>query len=172
MRYQSMVLATSCELKKFVIGSNSYYYIESFQPKTSTYTAIPLLKPVLEIVRNNNNSIPKWSSNGKINKYLKMLFSEIDSQSEGYEIKNYYRDGEVKQKKKVYELITAHDTKKSFVTNLSLLNARQDVIDNISHRRKKKDNEMLSTYLKSTMIDKAKQFVTEINKIDSELYTF
>lgn len=172
MRYQSMILACDERINEFEVDGEIYQYIKSYQPKSNSYTAIPLMKPVIQIINDNKQSFPKWSSNAVLNKSLKKLFKIINSDTEGYEIKYYYKEGRVKTKKQICDLITAHDTRKSFITNLSILGVRQEDIDNITHPRKKRDNEMLTTYLKSTMVDKARQFVREINKVDSELYYF
>lgn len=45
-------------------------------------------------------------------------------------------------------------------------------IDNMTHPDATPKNRMAKIYNKATMLDKAKMFVDEINKINSDAYTF
>jgi hypothetical protein len=70
------------------------------------------------------------------------------------------------------DLISTHDCKGTFYSNLYALNVPEIVIGNITHPDRKPKNAMARVYNKTTMLTKTKLFVDEIMKIDSDIYRF
>ena len=182
MRYQSMVDSSSqpieyCEDKEFdengkVIKKYNFKYFLSKQQKTNTEVYIPIMKPVEDIINKHGGEFPKWSVNGTINRKLKELFKLLEFDDECIEKIVTYHCGEIKTKKPKYKLITAHDGRKSFLTNLDILRVDPDIADNMTHPDKKPNNAMRKIYVKTESMMKTKRFVDEINRIDSDIYTF
>ena len=83
-----------------------------------------------------------------------------------------YRSGKISTKEPMSNLISTHDCKGTFYSNLYALNVPEVVIDNITHPDKKPKNAMGKTYNKTDMLIKTKLFVDEIMKIESDVYTF
>jgi hypothetical protein len=171
MRYESMrhasgVLVQSCTNEKY-----DFKYIHSIQNKTSTEVCIPLLSPILDVL-GDKNKLPMVKSNPETNAKLKQLFKYLKFDRLEDVTKVTYSNGTIKTKEPLYNLITTHDCKKTFYTNLVLGNARENVIDNITHPDKTPKNAMGKVYNKSTMLDKSKLFVDEINRINTTLYKF
>ena len=81
-----------------------------------------------------------------------------------------FRSGNFQIEKPLHEVITAHDTKKTFYTNLFNNKVNPEAIDNLTHPDKAPKNPMAKVYNRATMLDKAKMFVDEILKINSTIY--
>jgi hypothetical protein len=116
--------------------------------------------------------LPIFNNNGKINKLLKVLFKKLGLNRIEDEVLSTYKNGDIKRKKSLYELNTTHDNKKTSYTNLYLNKMLLEAINNRTHPDKKTKNAMAKVYNNSTMLDKVKMFVDEIDKIDSEIYRF
>lgn len=170
MRYQSMVDTSTQRVESCHDSGYNFKYILSWQAKTETEVYMPLLKPVREILESYNGVFPKWPANGTINKKLKQLFETIGIDTPSAEKITTYKYGEITTIKPKYELISAHDGRKSFISNLEELKASRDVVDQMTHPDKKPKNSMRKIYDKRDLNSKAKDFVDEINKIDSEIY--
>ena len=151
---------------------NNFKYIHSKQNKTSTEIYIPLLEPVLNILEKYDNRLPEYGANPTINKHIKILFKNLKFDKLEDEILRTYRSGEIRLKKPLHELITTHDCKKTFYTNLYNKQVSPTAIDNMTHPDATTKNRMAKIYNKANMLDKAKMFVDEINRIDSEIYKF
>lgn len=172
MRYESMRDTKNSKVETYAEEGYNFEYIHSKQNKTSTEVFIPLLALVKDILAKTNNEFPEVKSNPVINARLKKLFKflEIDS-LEDVTLKTY-RSGEIKLKKPKYEIVTTHDCKKTFYTNLYKNKVNPTAIDNITHPDATPKNRMAKIYNKTNMLDKAKMFVDEIYKIESEIYKF
>jgi hypothetical protein len=70
------------------------------------------------------------------------------------------------------DLISSHDCKGTFYSNLYALNVPENAIDNITHPDRKPKNAMARVYNKTNMLTKTKLFVDEILKVKSDIYTF
>jgi hypothetical protein len=171
MRYESMRDAVGKPIEKFKDENYDFSYVHSIHNKTSTEVYIPLLKPVLEVVA-RLGGFPKVAANSSINNYLKRLFVHLEINRLEPVKKVTYRNGIVETKEPTSKLISTHDCKGTFYSNLYSLNVAEIVIDNITHPDRKPKNAMAKIYNKTTMLTKSKLFVDEINKIDSDVYTF
>jgi hypothetical protein len=170
MRYQSMAEAHISQIEYYDEDGYDFNYIHSKQGKTNTECMIPLLKPVLEITQRHGNQFPKFSENATINKSVKILFEIFDISVK--ETIYSYKSGVIARERNINELVSTHDFRKSFYTNLNLMKVTDTVIDGITHPDKVKENAMSEIYNVSTMLDKAKLFVDEIHMATSNIYTF
>lgn len=171
MRYESMVEAQRAEIQTCNDGKYNFDFIHSVHNKTSTQVYIPFLKPVQEIV-NRNGKFPYVPSNPEINEYLKLLFRHLRLNRLENVTKVTYRSGIISTKEHMSDLISTHDCKGTFYSNLIALNVSEAAIDNITHPDRKPKNPMARVYNKTNMLTKAKLFVDEIVKIDCDVYTF
>lgn len=171
MRFQSMQDSSKQIVQEINTDGYQFKYFHSYQNKTKTEVYMPILKPVLEIINRNDGLLPKWNSNGDMNKKLKVFSEVIGLDSQVTETLVTYKMGKVEVSRPKYELVSTHDGRKSFITNLAKLGANQTVVDDMTHPDKKPPNAMNRVYIKMTLIDKAKKFVDEIEKLDSKIYT-
>ena len=172
MRYESMFDTKNTKVEYYDDVKYDFEYIHSKQNKTKTEVYMPLLKPVKDVLLKYNNEFPVVQSNATINSKLKKLFKHLEIDRLEDETLRTYRSGVIKLKKPLHELITTHDCKKTFYTNLYNKQVNPTAIDNMTHPEATQKNRMAKIYNKSNMLDKAKMFVDEINRIDSEIYKF
>lgn len=171
MRYESMEEAQRTEIQSCSDTKYNFNYIHSIHNKTSTEVYIPFLKPVQEII-DRNGKFPRVPFNSEINEYLKLLFKHLELNRLENVIKVTYRSGTISTKEPMSDLISTHDCKGTFYSNLYSLNVPENAIDNITHPDRKPKNAMAKIYNKTTMLTKTKLFVDEIMKIDSDVYSF
>lgn len=176
MRYESMVDAISSTIEVYSSKKFNFSHIHSRQIKTGTECIIPLFKPVLDILDNYDNKFPKFIDNSRINGLIKKMFVEVGVNYDTVVKNHYFKKGLIEEIKQVSDIVTTHDFRKSFSTNLYLKQVAQNQIDNVTHPDKKTDKKMAAVYNKATMLDNAKLFVKEVIKANkssqSNLYTF
>ena len=84
----------------------------------------------------------------------------------------YYLVDEVKvEKKKLHELFSPHDCRRTFITNLKQLGIQNDTIEPITHP-KIKSASILDSYDKSTLNDKAVKFIKHVKTKKSPLFKY
>lgn len=176
MRYESMEIAHEQKIDHYKDNNFDFEYIHSYQNKTDTECYIPILKPVKEILSRYGNKFPVFSPNQTLNKELKELFKEANIKANAVITTHTYLSGVIKETKNISDIITSHDCRKSFVTNLLLQNASENIVLQVTHPDRKPTNVMTSVYNKANLLDKAKQFIDEVNRVNkqkqSKLYYF
>jgi hypothetical protein len=172
MRFESMSDAVNLKIQSCEESKYNFKFIHSRQNKTTTEVYIPLLKPICDIIYNHGGKFPKFPVSSAINNDLKELFSYLKISEEVVLTKVTYSNGTLVTKLPKSEAVSTHDFKGSFYSNLYKHKIKQFVIDNITHPDRKPKNAMAKIYNKTDMLDKAKMFVDEINKIESDIYKF
>lgn len=170
MRCESMLDTVNIEVQTCTEDNYNFQYINSLQNKTSTEVYIPLLEPVRKILDNYGGMFPEFPANQTINEYLKDLFAYLKIDDEVILTKDKFSDDTIISKVPKSSVVSTHDFKHSFYSNLYKHKVRQSVIDNITHPDKTPKNPMAKIYNKSNRLDRAKMFVDEINKINSSIY--
>lgn len=171
LRYESMEELNGMNIEHFRDDKYNFKYIHSKHNKTKTEVFIPLLKPVIEIV-GLENMLPIVADNATTNKNLKKLFENVGLKRLVKLTKVTYRNGIITSTVPISNLISTHDCKGTFYSNLYQLGVSEAVIENITHPDRKPKNAMARVYNKTTMLEKAKMFVNELNQVQSEIYTF
>ncbi len=161
MRHESMSEAFDKSIQTNESNSSGFCYIHSKQNKTNTEAYIPLFKPALDILQKHDNRFPKFPENSKINKYVKELLKEIGI-TRKEKLKFFpYLDKPFELEEPIYNLISTHDFRKTFYTNLSILNVSESTIDLVTHPSKS-SAKMSRVYDKSTLLDRARKFYNEV----------
>lgn len=176
MRNESMNDAFGVKIQTCKDGEYDFHYIHSKHNKTKTECIIPVLKPFEDVLKSHNNQFPKFPSNGEINSLLKDLFLELEINAIETLTYHTFKKGVITEKKQVNEIISTHDFKGTFFSNLKNLKVNETEIDNITHPDKPKKNAMAKFYDKRKMLSKAKLFVDEVKRVNtikqSKVYTF
>lgn len=170
MRYESMAEAQMKEILTYKDNHYNIKYIHSVHNKTKTEVYVPLFKPAMGIIE--KRGFPKVPTNAEINKNLKLLFKYLGLNRLEKVTRVTYRSGTIITREPMSNLISSHDCKGTFYSNLYALNVPETVISNITHPDRKSKNAMARVYNKTNMLTKTKLFVDEILKIKSEVYTF
>lgn len=171
LRFESMEELHGLNIEHYSDDKYDFKYIHSKYNKTKTEVYIPLLKPVIRLLE-LSNKLPEVTDNASTNKNLKKLFEHLEIIRKVKLTKVTYRNGTITSTEPISALISTHDCKGTFYSNLYQLGVSETVIDNITHPDRKPKNSMARVYNKTTMLEKAKMFVDELKKIDSEIYTF
>ncbi|TGD57328.1 site-specific integrase [Flavobacterium humi] len=176
MRYESMEVANLEQIETYKDGSYNFSYIHSKQNKTETECYIPLFNPVMEILKRYGNKFPVLPANQIVNENIKMLFGLAGINAMQTITNVTYKSGVIIESKPANEVISTHDCRKSFITNLFLAGGAENIVMGVTHPDKKPMHAMAGVYNKSTLLDKAKQFYDEVNRVQrekqSELYKF
>jgi integrase len=174
MRYESMNEAQGKSFEANESNSGSFYYIHSKQNKTNTEAYIPLFKPALDVLKKHDNTFPKFPVNSKMNKYVKDLLQQVGINRKEKVTYIHYLDKPFIEEQPIYELISTHDFRKTFYTNLSILNIPESTIDLVTHPSKS-SAKMAKVYNRATLLDRARKFFDEVNyrtKSKSKVFYF
>lgn len=176
MRYESMEVANIEQIETYKDGNYNFSYFHSKQNKTETECYIPLFLAAVEILRRYGNKFPTFPANPIVNEDIKALFKLVGINSQQTITNITYKSGTLIEAKPANEVISTHDCRKSFITNLFLSGGTENIIMAVTHPDKKPAHAMAAVYNKSTLLDKAKQFYDEVNRIrkekPSDLYRF
>lgn len=167
------------ELKpEMVIHHNKEYYCFTTKiRKVSENThelmvTIPILEPVKQILKSNDNKFPKFPSEPNIRKVIGKFLKHLKFNNETTLKTKYYLVDDFKVvKKKQYELFSPHDCRRTFITNLKLLGVQNDTIEPITHP-KINNASVLDGYDKSTLTDKAVKLIKLLNTVKSPLFKY
>jgi integrase len=171
LRFESMEELHNLNIEHYNDDKYDFKYIHSKYNKTKTEVCIPLLKPVIKLLE-LSNKLPVVTDNASTNKNLKKLFEHLGIKRKVKLTKVTYQNGTITSTEPISALISTHDCKGTFYSNLYQIGVSETVIDNITHPDRKPKNAMARVYNKTTMLAKAKMFVDEIEKVKSDVYTF
>lgn len=171
LRYESMEELHGLNIEQYKDDKYDFKYIHSKHNKTKTEVCIPLLKPALQVIK-VNGKLPQVTDNAGVNKNLKELFKYIGLNRLVKQTKVTYRSGIITSTLPISSLISTHDCKGTFYSNLYQLGVSETVIDNITHPDRKPANAMARVYNKTTMLAKAKMFVDEVSVHQAYPYSF
>lgn len=133
---------------------------------------IPILEPVKNLLKLNNNIFPKFTSEPNIRKVVKKFLKHLKFENEVITKTKYYLVDEAKiEMKKQCELFSPHDCRRTFITNLKQLGIHNDTIEPITHP-KIKSASVLDGYDKSTLTDKAVKMIKQLNFKKSPLFKY
>ena len=162
MRLQSMREASNRQIEFYSENKTSFYYIHTYQEKTSSECLTPLFSLAYSLINSNNNKFPN--------------FKDIKLQNLNENIRRVLSDIGILN----FELFSTHNMRSSFATNLDKLGISEYFINLVTHPAKKNKSTSLHVYIKTNMLEKATIFTNEIIRInkqkskinkDSKLYT-
>ncbi|NOQ71152.1 MAG: hypothetical protein GQ574_04060 [Crocinitomix sp.] len=128
-----------------------------------TEVIVPILSPLINAYQMNGWKTPTQISNQKFNEYVKDLMEYAKFTDE---VKLAYTDShgnKVFKTKKMYELVTSHIGRRSFITNLINYIPITTLCKITGH--KLKDRSIIFKYNKIGLLDNAKIFMTELKRV-------
>ncbi len=150
----------------------TFYGVRTKIGKTKSEAIIPLLKPVRDILQSNNNAFPVFKERA-INISLKKLCGMLEINSMEKRTKVSFNQGKIITTGiPKYELITTHDCRRSFITNLLQGNVNGEKIKYITHPKKLDSKDMIALYNKASLVDKAETFLAELKVVNSKVYVY
>jgi hypothetical protein len=181
LRIEDMTHLHETNIETHVHNNINYEYFIT-KIRKATYTgntlevAIPILKPVRDLLSKNENKFPSFSSQQSIRLNIKAFLKHLEF-NDNVSVKTHFflpKNTLVNNSpvfKQQHQLFTPHDCRSTFITNLLNLPIPESIIEPITHPKVKKES-MMKLYNKSNIIEKMILFVTELNKKGSELYKY
>jgi hypothetical protein len=145
---------------------------KSQENKDELMTTIPILKPVKDILSQNDNHFPKFPAKNSIRKCIKKLLVHLRFDKIINEKKHFYLvDKTVEENLKLHELFSPHDCRSTFITNLKNLGLHDADIEPITHP-KHKYTSIVQVYDKNALISKAVNLINLLDSKKSDLYKY
>ena len=125
-----------------------------------------------DLLAESNGSFPKFPSDSNVNLYIKKFLKHLEFKDEVVTKTKYYLVDEVLVKnKEQHTLFTAHDCRRTFITNLKQIGVQNDTIEPITHPKIKYAS-VLDGYDKSSLIDKAVKLINQLKSEKSSLFKY
>ena len=125
-----------------------------------------------DILAKNDNIFPVFKETS-VNKNIKIVCKLFEINSLEQRTKVSFNQGQlVTTDIPKYDLVSTHDCRRSFITNLLENNVNGDKIKYITHPQKTDTKDMMALYNKASLIDKAENFLSELEHIKSEIYKY
>jgi integrase len=145
---------------------------KSQENKEELMATIPILKPVEELLSQNDNRFPKFPSKPNIRKCIKKLLNHLEFNHYINEKKYYYlMDKVVEEKVKLHDIFSPHDCRSSFITNLKNLGVHDADIEPITHP-KHKYTSIVQVYDKNALVSKAVNLINSLEPKKTKLYKY
>ena len=131
------------------------------------------LKPVRDILRANNDRFPVFNEQ-TVNVNIKRVCKLFEINTPEKKTKISFNQGSIVTTDiPKHDLVSTHDCRRSFITNLLENNINSERIKYITHPKKIDSKDMISLYNKASLIDKAEMFLLELNTVSkSEVYSY
>ncbi|WP_411894276.1 hypothetical protein [Winogradskyella sp. A2] len=177
LRLGDMEQLYNCKVETFEVNNERF---EGFKTKirkaqdnsTELYAVIPLSKPLLKLIEENNGEFPKFPSRPVIRRQLKKFLKSLEFNNLVEYKERYYSqtDYEIETHHQ-WEVFTAHSCRYTFITNMSKLGVPENVVKNITHPTVKARS-ILAGYNLSTLEDNAYTLMTHLKNKRSKIYDF
>ena len=181
LRIDDVVHLHEVSLESEIRDNVQYDYFITKIRKTNNHgmtleVALPILKPVRDLLKANSNKFPTFSSQPTIRKNIKAFLKHLKFNDKIPVSIHYYLPANIKADntptfKQQHEVFTPHDCRSTFITNLLQLPIAESIIEPLTHPKAIKES-MMKLYNKSTLIEKMMLFVSELNKKESKLYRY
>lgn len=168
LRYEGVVEAAKTTVETYSDDKYNFQYLYLNLGKVKNQVCIPILKPVRDVISANQGKVPMPPNNADINDFLKDLYRHLGFNTLEDYVRNTFQEGIRESKQPKCDIITAHDARRGFITNLDRQKVSKRAVLNMTHPSKGGD--MHDLYNKSSLLDKAKDFVDEVESIRSQIY--
>lgn len=177
LRIGDMVFLHHLEPKTLKHNSKNYFCIttkirKNKENKDELTVVIPILFPLKELLKLNNNVFPKFPAQVNIRKDITKLLKHLKFENLVDVKKYYYKvDTAVTTKQKLCDIFTPHDCRSTFITNLREIGVSSIDIEFITHP-KNKSQSIVDFYDKTTMTSKAVNLINVLDTKDCALYKY
>lgn len=131
--------------------------------------AIPLLKPVEDILTQYNGQFPKFPADSNVRSNIRKLLKHLKFNDTVEVIHRYYGYNDKEELLPQHRVFSPHDCRRTFITNLKQLGLHNEEIEPITHP-KVKFSSIIDKYDKSNLMDKAFLMLNEISSKGSTIF--
>ena len=151
-------------------NGSSFFIIKNKAKKTGIELLSPLMKPAIEVYE-RLGEFPRLSTANMVNYQIRALFREMELEKKVTMNYHTYGDGVVKVDKLLSDVVSSHDLRASFITNLLNLQVDRFKVQAMTHKAMN-DGTAFSVYDKRSEIDRAIEFYEATKDINSEFYRY
>lgn len=177
LRISDTVCLHELEPKNLTHNSKKYLCVttkirKNKQNKDELTAVIPILSPIKDLLKQNNNIFPKFPAQANIRKDITKFLKHLKFENL-VDVKRYYYkvDNAVVTKEKLCCVFGPHDCRSTFITNLRELGVSSPDIEFITHPKNKAQS-IVDTYDKTTLLSKAVNLINVLNTKNSNLYKY
>ena len=172
LRIEDMESLHTLKPEVFSGKKRSFLGVRVYINKTKSEAIVPILKPVKKILEQNNNCFPVFKERAT-NVGLKKVCELLEINSLETRTKISFNQGKiVNEGIPKHDLISTHDCRRSFITNLLASNVQGERVKYITHPKSVDTKDMMALYNKADLIDKAESFLLELEDSKSDLYVY
>jgi len=172
LRVEDMESLSGLQPEIFKTRKREFLGVKVSIGKTKSQTIIPILKPVRDILSNNNTTFPVFKEH-LVNVWLKKICKLLEINFFEQRTKISFNQGKIITTDiPKYKLVSIHDCRRSFITNLLSNNINGERVKYITHPKKEDSKDMMALYNKADLVDKAEVFLNEIKNCNSLVYTY
>lgn len=147
-------------------NGESFFYCRYFAEKTDTEIIVPILKPLMDAIEENDGQIAYQITQQKFNMYVKDLIKDCKMDED---VTITYTDADGKkqfQTQKLYQFVTSHIGRRSLITNLINHIPITTLTKITGHAIK--DNSIIFGYNKISLLDNAVLFRKQLRRAVEE----
>lgn len=152
--------------KEHSVKGISFKYVRYITQKTEAEILCPILKPLQDMFDENEGKPPRKIAQQNLNSYLKELAKRCELDEE---VTTTYTDSNGKKqmiKKKLYDFITSHTGRRSFITNLINFIPLPTLTKITGH--KLQDKSIIFAYNKMSLLENAVMFFKQVGRATEE----
>lgn len=173
MRYQSVQKLYGQQPQKIVCKNGDEFEVVVNQAdKTGVTILSPIFAPAKEVFARNGNKFPKIFLQNYLSKALRDLFAEIGVNEEVAINEWVHGKGIVSSMRPLREIITSHDCRKTFVTNLKQLGANPSIVRSMTHEGVEDGSSSFDVYDSGDAKDRAIAFYAATKNLDSIFFRY
>ncbi|WP_312922199.1 hypothetical protein [Empedobacter brevis] len=153
-------------------SGESFYVVENYSEKTGISILSPMFAPAMEIYKKYKNNFPFIIQNNYISKCLRDLFHEMDIKDKTILNEWVYSVGVVTSEVKVKDIVSSHDSRKTFVTNLLQLGVNSSIVRSMTHENIEENSSSFNIYDNASAVDRAITFYEATKNLNSSIYIY
>ncbi|MDM1542342.1 hypothetical protein [Empedobacter sp. 189-2] len=153
-------------------SGESFYVVENHSEKTGITILSPVFAPALEIYQKYKNNFPFIIQANYISKCLRELFDEMNIKDKTTLNEWVYGVGVVTTEAKIKDVVSSHDCRKTFVTNLLQLGVNSSIVRSMTHENIEENSSSFNIYDNASAIDRAITFYEATKNLNSVIYQY
>lgn len=150
----------------------SFYVVENYSEKTGISILSPVFAPALEIFKKYKNNFPFIIQSNYISKSLQDLFNEMNIQDKTVLNEWIYGVGVVSSEVNVKDVVSSHDCRKTFITNLLQLGVNSSIVRSMTHETIEENSSSFNIYDNTSAVDRAIIFYEATKDLNTSIYRY
>lgn len=173
MRYQGVAELHKLKVKELTSRTgDKFFAVENRAAKTGTIILSPIFHGVKEIYDRGKKKFPKIMYSTRLSEALRELLIEVGISHE-VPINEWVHDkGIISNMQPITEVISSHDCRKSFVTNLLQLGINSGVVRSMTHEMIEESSSSFNIYDNTSAVDRAITFYENTKHLNTSIYRY